>query len=480
MKLSTKVAYNAIVQAVSKFIATILGLVAIALITRYLGQTGFGQYTTIITFISFFAVIADLGLTLITVQMISKPDAHLDRTLGNLLALRLVSAIILLGIAPLAALFFPYSWEMKVGIFITSFAFLFTALGQILVGLFQKNLRMDKASIAEIVGRALLVIGFFIVIKYNYGLTGILAVTVFSNAASFLLQYLFALPFLKIKLQFDFVFWGEIIKKSWPLATTIILNLIYLRTDTLLLSIIPRESEIGILAEVGLYGAAYKVIDVLITLPFMFAGIILPILTARWAEKNKAGFALVLQKSFDAMMIVAIPLVIGTQLVADQIITVVAGADFVIAGKILKLLIIACGAIFFGNIFAHAVIAIDRQKNIIGAYIFTAITSVIGYLIFIPLYTYYGAAWVTIYSEVVISLASFYLVWKYTNFLPKLEVTLKAILASLIMGGATYLMMNYYQLNLLIVLAVAVIIYCLALLSIGGLKKEDLLILINK
>lgn len=450
------------------------------MITRYLGQTGFGQYTTIITFISFFAVIADLGLTLVTVQMISKPGADENKILGNLLALRLISAVILLGVAPLASLFFPYSWEIKIGIFITAFAFLFTALGQILIGLFQKNLRMDKAAMAEVAGRILLVIGFFIVIRYNYGLSGILIATVLANGAGFFLQYLFALPFLRIKLQFDFAYWGKIVKKSWPLATTIILNLIYLRTDTLLLSVIPRKSDIGILAEVGLYGAAYKVIDVLITLPFMFAGIILPILTARWAAKNEEGFALVLQKSFDAMMIIAIPMVIGTQFVADRVMTVVAGSDFVVSGEILKLLIVACGAIFFGNIFAHAVIAIDRQKNIIGAYFFTAITSVIGYLIFIPRFTYYGAAWVTIYSEILIAGASFYLVWKYANFLPKLEVLLKATFASLAMGGATYLTINYWQLNLLAILAIATIVYFLVLLLIGGLKKEDLLMLINK
>ncbi len=59
MQLSTKVAYNTIIQAFSKSISTALGLVGIAIITRYLGQTGFGEYTTIITFISFFATIAD-------------------------------------------------------------------------------------------------------------------------------------------------------------------------------------------------------------------------------------------------------------------------------------------------------------------------------------------------------------------------------------------------------------------------------------
>ncbi len=480
MKLSTKVAYNTIIQIASKVIATLLGLVAIAMIARYLGQNGFGQYTTVITFLSFFAVIADLGLTLITVQMISRQDYSLEKNLGNLLALRLVSAIVLLGLAPLVVFLFPYPQEIKLGVLITALAFLFTALNQILVGLFQKNLRMDKVSIAEIVSRLVLVLGFYLVIKYDYGLYGILTVTIISNAASFIMHYLFSLPFLKIKLQFDFVFWKQILQKSWPLAITIILNLIYLRTDTLLLSVIPRTSQIGIIAEVGLYGAAYKVIDVLITLPFMFAGIVLPILTARWLEKDKEGFKSVLQRSFDAMIIFAIPVIFGAQFVADKIMVIVAGPEFIVAGKILKLLIIACGAIFFGNIFAHAVIAIDKQKNIIGAYIFTAITSVIGYLVFIPLYSFYGAAWITIYSEVAISIASIYLVWKYTNFLPNLEIALKSIFSSIIMSVVLYFSLLFYELNLMAALLLATVVYFLTLFVSGGLKKEDLLILINR
>lgn len=45
----------------------------------------------------------------------------------------------------------------------------------------------------------------------------------------------------------------------------------YLKTDTLILSLIKSPEE------VGLYGAAYRIIDVPTTLPYMFAGIILPI-----------------------------------------------------------------------------------------------------------------------------------------------------------------------------------------------------------
>ena len=127
MRLSTKVAYNTIIQIISKIISTALGLVAIALITRYLGRVGFGQYTTIIAFLSFFGIVADLGLTLITAQMISQPGVDQDRILSNLLGLRLVTAIGFLGLAPLVILFFPYEPIIKIGVIVTTASFLFIA-----------------------------------------------------------------------------------------------------------------------------------------------------------------------------------------------------------------------------------------------------------------------------------------------------------------------------------------------------------------
>ena len=84
MSLAKKIVHNTIIQIIGKLIATVLGLFSLALITRYLGQVGFGQYTTIYTFLTFFAVIADLGLTLITVQMISGEKESENKILNNL------------------------------------------------------------------------------------------------------------------------------------------------------------------------------------------------------------------------------------------------------------------------------------------------------------------------------------------------------------------------------------------------------------
>jgi O-antigen/teichoic acid export membrane protein len=471
MKLSTKIAYNAIIQFISKAAATTLGLVSVAIMARHLGLAGFGQYTTVMTFLSFFGIIADLGLTLVTVQMISKPGVNEEKVLSNLFSLRFVSALFFLILAPITALFFPYGSIIRWGIALGSVSFLFTALNQVIVGLFQKHLRMDKVSIAEIFGRAVLLAGILYVQANSIGLAGYIIATVIGSAANFIALFLFARSISKIKFAFDRSIWRETLSKSWPLSITIILNLLYLKTDTLLLSVWKSE------AEVGIYGAAYKVIDVVVTIPFIFCGIILPVLTKHWHEKNRTGFISVAQKSFDAMAIFTAPLVIGAEFTSSKLMALVAGKEFIASGPSLRILILAAAAIFIGSVAAHAIIAIDKQKKMITAYAFTAASSIAGYMIFIPRFSYTGAAWVTVYSEIIIAAFSLYFAWKYARFIPRLEITAKALGAALIMGIFLYFTPS---LSVLPQIFIGAAVYVIALFSLRGISKQVVIELIER
>ncbi len=233
MQLGTKVAYNTIIQVVSKIVTTVLGLLAVAIMTRYLGTSGFGEYTTIITFLAFFGVMADLGLTLVTVQMISQRGADENKILNNLFSLRFLTAAVFLGLAPVAAWFFPYGRDIKLGITITVFSFFFIALNQIFTAIFQKYLRMDKVSWAECLSRVVLLGGTIAAVRWNFGLEGMMVSIVAGSFAQFVLLYLFSRKFVRVGFALDFSLWREVARKSWPLAVTIFFNLIYLKTDTL-------------------------------------------------------------------------------------------------------------------------------------------------------------------------------------------------------------------------------------------------------
>jgi len=474
MSLARKVAHNTIIQVAGKIVSTLLGLLALALITRLLGPFGFGEYTTVITYLSFFAVIADLGLTLVTVQMLADPGNDESRMLNNLFGLRLISVLFLLAWAPLILIFLPYGAAIKTGVLISLAAFLFPALNQVIVGLFQKKLSMDRDALAEVISRVVLVGGIVFAKYADAGLNGVLLATVASAAASFLAHYLFACPFVIIRPEFSWSIWKDIIKRSWPLAVTIILNLIYLRADTLILSLL-RSTE-----EVGLYGAAYKVVDVMTSFPFMFAGLILPILTTAWLEKKPDYFNHVLQKSFDFMAMLALPLIVGTQFLGGAVMLSVAGRDFGAAGPILQTLIFAVAMIFLGTMFSHAVIALDRQKKMIWPYVFTSLSALAAYLFFIPRFSYFGAAGVTIYSEVVIAIFSAACVFKYSHFRLNLKTTAKSLAASVIMGLCLYFFGGAWQdtrAGLILSLVAASLVYFASLYILGGIRRSDLSII---
>lgn len=457
-----RIAYNTAVNFAAKIISTILGVIAVAIMTRYLGAAGFGYYTSIMAYVQFFGILADFGLTLVTSQLIAKAGDDEQKILNNLFTFRFFSALIFLGIAPLSVFLFNYSPEVKLGVAIASLSFFFSALCQIFIGLYQTKLQMARASLAEVSGRIILTGAVITVAAFNWGLLGMVMATVAGGLMQLIINYLLSLPLTQIRFAFNRKLWREIFTLSWPLSCTIALNLIYLKADTIILSLIKSP------AEVGLYGATYRVIDILVTLPFILAGIALPQITAAFHRHDTANAHKIIQRSFDSLALFALPLMIGAQFVATGLMTLVAGAEFARSGLILQMLIFACGAIYLGTIFSHVIIAVNKQKQTIWAYGFVAVTSLAGYFVFIPRYSYFGAAAVTIYSEVTVAVLIFAIAYYYTKFAPSLLIFGKALLASLIMGLALYLSPS---LNIISALLLAAIVYAAAL---GILMRKEI------
>ena len=155
MAVAKKIAYNVFFNATAKVLSTALALVGIGFITRYLGTEGFGNYSTVLAFFSFFVAFADLGLYSIATREISRPNADEKKVMGNVFAMRLISAIILFLITPLIILFLPYPHEVKIGIILASASFAFSVSYSVLNGVFQKNIAMDKVAIADVIGKVL-------------------------------------------------------------------------------------------------------------------------------------------------------------------------------------------------------------------------------------------------------------------------------------------------------------------------------------
>ena len=427
MAVARKIAYNVAVGSISKVFSTALALVSIGFITRYLGKEGFGDYATVLAFLSFFAAIADLGLYSIVTREISRPKADETKIIGNIFSLRVTASLFILFISPLVIWFLNYPLEVKKGILIAVASFVFSSSYQVLNGVFQKNLAMDKVAIGELIGKLIQVAVIAIAVKLDLGFDWIIGALFLNMFANFLIIFFLSRKFVIFKMEFDFAYWKIFLKESFSVGVGAIIVFIYFKMDTLLLSWMKTS------ADVGIYNVAYKVLENLTFFPAMIAGLVLPIISNTIVH-DKARFIDISNKTFKFFVLATLPLVIGTLFLAKDIVHLIGGGQFIESAGVLKILVFAIVAIFFGTFFINISIAAGLQKKLMFIYAIAACFNILANLIFIPKFSYLAAANISVLTESLVAILAFALVYKKIAYKPALDKKFGIVFSGLFMA----------------------------------------------
>ena len=396
-----KIALNTVASSVGKIVGGFISLVILGLITRSLGLFGFGQYATGVAYLSTFQILADLGLySLLTKEISQKPEQEKE-LVGQFFTLRLIVAVFFMGLASILVFLFPYSRELKLGIVFASSAFVLLSLSQLFLGIFQKYLQVYKAAFAEVLGRLVqlgFVWAFFVM---GGGLFHYLGAVIAGVFVIFMVDLIFIRRLVPFKLVFKNLNWRRIVKTTYPIAISVIFTLLYFKSDTLMLSIIKTQEDVGI------YNVAYKVLEILIFFPAAFFGLLLPLLSS-YAKENKERFARLLSRLTELTFAVGLTAIISGILLSYSIVNLIGGSEFLPSGLPLQILFIAVGIIFWATLLGNAVVALDLQKKAMWAYIAGFVFNFIANLVFIPRFSYIGASWTTVATELLVTV---YLVW---------------------------------------------------------------------
>lgn len=465
MNVSQKIAQNTVIQIIGKVISTALGLVAIGLLTRYLGVEQFGWYTTAITFLQFAGILVDFGLIPVTAQMLGAGKYTTTELLKNLLGYRFVTAAIFFGLTPLVAWFFPYPVEVKWAITLLSVSFLGISMNQVFTGYYQKELSMQVPMLGEIIGRLILVGGLVLGQWLNWNFLWVMGVVAANSLAYTAVMWLVAAQRISVGFAFNAKIWKDITITMWPVAISVIFNVVYLKGDTILLSLYRSQ------VEVGFYGAAYRVVDILAQMAMLMMGVMLPLLAGAFAQKKLDDFKQLYQNSFDNLMLLAVPMFMSTLILADKIMVFVAGPEFVSSGNMLRLLSIAIFGVYLGAVFGHTAVAIGKQKATMWIYISDAILTFAGYMYAIPRWGWQGAAAFTIFSELYAGLLLAYVISKHSPVQLSLVTFGKIIIAGLIMAGFLLLTIN---LPLILTVIAGGLLYLAAVIGLGVYSWEGI------
>lgn len=468
MSTTRTLALNTGVQIAGKIVSTAIGVVVIGLMTRYLGLDGFGMYSSANAYFQIFAIILDLGLNVMLVQMLGEragDTAYENRAVSATFTLRLVMAGVFLTFAAFLGLLMPYPFELKIAIFALWGSFFFSALNQIVIGVHQRHMKMHVVALAEILGRVVLLGGILLARAEGWGLLAIVTIVSLGGFANFLLNALVARRFASVSWNWDPEFWITILKRAWPIGVSILFNLIYFKADTLILSYVRP------FAEVGIYSAAYRVLEILITVPFMYTGVMLPILAKAWITKNHEHFQKLYRNSLVAMLLISAPMIGGIGILGTRVMTLVAGKDFAASGDILRVLVIAVVLIFVGTVSSHAIVALDAQRNMLPIYIIVALLTLLGYVTLIPPFGMWAAAWLTVASEGAVALASTLISLRKSQTSVEVMPYLKILIATVVMALCILPLQN---LPLVIPILAGGVVYVGLVLLLGVVSTETL------
>lgn len=403
-----RVALNVFAQLIGKSLTAATTFLITALITRKLGEAGYGEFTLIMAFPALFYIISDFGLNAIVARELAGEEVKTKKYLQALVTLRLLIATLLVLIALIALSFLPYSSIIKMGIVIALLTIFTQALYTTANVIFQVNLRYDLSVIASTFSSLVVVILVILIAQRISDNSLLLLVGSYVVGGILMVAISFALTQRlggRIGLSFNVQLMKNLFLASLPLGLTIVFGQINTKADIFLISLLQLPHSYGLTTEetMGVYGLGYKVFEVILVFPTFFMNAVYPVMIRHKKEsmeKLKSTFI----KSTSILFGLGVLSAIFSFILAPFIIMIVGGKGFDQSIMALRLLSLGLPVFFLTAPIQWYLISLDKQRILPLIYLTGAVFNVLFNLILIPKFSYQASAVLTWGSEIVILL----------------------------------------------------------------------------
>ncbi|ALT69314.1 flippase [Methanobrevibacter millerae] len=450
---------------ISQIIASVFGFVWTILLARYLGVDNYGILGFAVSITGILGVIDDLGISTYIVRHISTNYESAPKYLGNTIPLKAIFAAINLIVTFIILVLLNVN---QFTIFITllfSIESIFISYVNTLYGTFQAFEKGKYQGICNILMNTITLIFILISIFADLGLEGVTFAYILANLINLIYAYyILNKHIVKPKYELDWNFCKKVTLLSIPFAVTGILYSIYYSIDIIMLT-----NMVGDYAT-GIYNATYKLISVLTLFYSVYTAVIFPVMS-RLFKNDKKLLIISYEKSIKYLMLIIIPIAIGTMFYSLDIIQLIYGHKYDQAASVLSILIWTVCLLFISGASNTLLNASHREVTVTKIYAIAAVFNVVLNLIMIPHFSYNGAAITTVLSDLLIVFIQIYVIYKLGHRPNKKLYSdlIKIVLGSAVLGIALY----FLNLNMWIAIPVGIIIYFAVITLLKFFDDDD-------
>lgn len=432
----------------------LLAFATTLVIARVLGTEGYGVYAVALAVGLYLAKASTSGLEGVGVRTVAENPEEASRLASAISGVRLVLAVLLMLGAGLVTHRFIDEPDRTV-LLISYLALLPVALDLrwVLVGLEKSG----PAGWARVLGEGTTLLGVLIWVdgidRLDTAILCYAAGVVVSTLAQWVALRRHRVP---VTISWDPGRALPVLRRGLPIAGQILLGLMIFNADVFFLRVLEGA------ATVGLYSAAYTPVAFAANLAYAFAHSVLPVLSA----ERRAGrdVAPLYGAQVVRALAIALPLAVGTALVAGPIIELGFGASYAESAPILAILMISTplGAITALSWTALNTLGKERWLFIITAG--AALLNIVLNLLWIPRFGMTGAAAATVLTEAVRATCTAWVAWRGGYRLPGATRVLRPVLATGVMAA----FLIYVEWPALVEIPVAATLYFVAFFAFGG------------
>ncbi len=460
---------NLILYGIKTGMSLLFPLITFPYVSRILSPTGIGMANYSNSIVTYFILFAGLGVSAYAIREgapIREDKAKFSILANELLSLNLLTTFAAYILLFLMLLCVPQFQAYQLAIAIYSITILFKTIG--VEWIFNIYEDYTYITIRSIVFQFISLILMLLFVKQQSDVYIYILILVFSNVGSSILNYIYARRYWKFKFTFN----KKCFKRFIPIVvifSTTLATTIYSNSDVTMLGWMLGDKEVGI------YTVATKFYNILKS---MINSIVVVFSTRMMylIVNDRKSYNKLFQYAFDIIMFLVIPIAFGCVFFGKDIITIIAGAEYLEAelamGIITFSLIFSC----LGNLLSTgALLAIKKEKLMFLATGLGAVINIFLNIFFITYCRSAGAAIATLLTEVIICIILYISFAKNVRVSLKFAHTGKCFIVSLLFGVIKWLF-SLFETNSVMISVLAIIICIIVYFGILFLLKDSLVI----
>ena len=455
---------NAILNLVKSALSIMFPLITYPYALRVLGADGIGKVSYTNSIISYFSLIAMLGVSTYAIRegaKIRERKSDFSKFVNEVFSINIITTIIAYILLIFVILFFD-NLKPYIGlILLQSLSILFTTLGVDWINTIYEDYL--KITIRSIITYVISLICMFTFVKDENDFYWYAMLNVLTNGIICITNWLYIKKYVRLKF-----IWNNNLKKHLKPLLILFSNAvaisIYVNFDTTMLGGIKGDYY------VGLYTVSVKIYSIIKNLMVAIYSVAIPRLSLHIGNKEEENYKKLFSDLCGYLLILLIPCTIGLISISEEIMIFMGGEEFIIAKTSLQIL---AGSLIFavlgGLVTSVLNITLGREKENLKATIYGACINCGLNFVFIPILNENGAALTTLISEAFVFIYCFVKLpnkGKYINIKLMIETILQAIVASTAIFIITYIA-KLYIFNIItrvfVIVIMSVLIYFIIL-----------------